>query len=167
MFAGPWLRSKHGQGSRLRRRSDAARLGGDHSLLSTRLTRPSRWTSSPGNQSPSPSSGPRAEVIELRGHPIRCLAAGPDSDEKRSLPPSVPDGHQRAGPGEETKWRLNPLPPPTLSRNKKSGEATSPPCATAPATQRSPPLPRKRLAWVDDAIAFATKMGALPRRDGK
>jgi hypothetical protein len=27
--------------------------------------------------------------------------------------------------------------------------------------------PAQRLAWLDEAIAFATKMGALPRRDGK
>jgi hypothetical protein len=27
--------------------------------------------------------------------------------------------------------------------------------------------PSQRLAWLDEAIAFATKMGALPRRDGK
>jgi hypothetical protein len=27
--------------------------------------------------------------------------------------------------------------------------------------------PSQRLAWLDEAIAFATKVGALPRRDGK
>ena len=27
--------------------------------------------------------------------------------------------------------------------------------------------PSQRLAWLEEAIAFATKMGALPRRDGK
>jgi hypothetical protein len=27
--------------------------------------------------------------------------------------------------------------------------------------------PSQRLVWLEEAIAFATKMGALPRRDGK